>query len=120
MISFKNIKHGAHINAVGSFQPKMQEIDSETIINSRVVVDSMESALLETGDIVIPLKQGLIKKNHIYAEIGEIVNGEKKGRTSSKQLTFFKSCGVAAQDVVAAGIALENAKKKKLGEIVLL
>ena len=120
VISFDNIKKGAHINAVGSFQPKMQEIDSKTIINALVIVDSMESALKETGDIIIPIEQGFIKKSDIYAEIGEIINGEKKGRTSLDQLTFFKSCGVAVQDVVTAKAVLKNAIKNKLGKIVSL
>jgi len=120
VISFDNVKKGAHINAVGSFQPTMQEIDSKTIINALIVVDSMESALMETGDIIIPIKKGLIKKSDIYAEIGEIINGEKKGRTASNQLTFFKSCGVAVQDAVTATAALKNAIKNKLGKIAFL
>ena len=120
VISFDHLKQGAHVNAVGSFQPKMQEIDSKTISHALVVVDSTESALVETGDIVIPLDQGLIKKQHIFAEIGEIINGTKKVRLSSDQLTFFKSCGVAVQDAVTAGIALKNAESKKLGTIASL
>ena len=120
VISFDYLKQGAHVNAVGSFQPTMQEIDSKTIASSLVVVDSLESALVETGDIIIPLDKGLIKKQHICAEIGEIINGTKKGRSSSDQLTFFKSCGVAVQDVVTAGIALKNAEKQKLGIVASL
>jgi len=120
VISFDHLKNGAHVNAVGSFQPSMQEIDAKTISRSLVIVDSFESALVETGDIKIPLDQGLIKKNHIFAEIGEIINGTKKGRLSSDQLTFFKSCGVAVQDAVTAGIALKNAERKKLGTVVSL
>jgi len=118
VVSFKNLKQGVHINAVGSFQPKMQEIDSETIQNALVFVDSRESALVETGDIVIPLKQGLITENNIHAEIGELINRTKFGRTSQEQMTFFKSCGVAVQDTVSAGIALKNAERENLGTIV--
>ena len=118
VISFKNLKQGAHLNAVGSFQPSMQEIDSDTIQNALVFVDSRESALIETGDIVTPLKQGLITADKIVAEIGELINGTKSGRTSPEQLTFFKSCGVAVQDAVSAGIALKNAERENLGTIV--
>ena len=120
VISFDHLKKGAHVNAVGSFQPKMQEIDAKTISRALVVVDSRESALVETGDIKIPLEKGLIKKEHIFAEIGEIINGIKKGRSSSDQLTLFKSCGVAVQDVVTAGIVLKNAERHKLGTLASL
>jgi ornithine cyclodeaminase/alanine dehydrogenase-like protein (mu-crystallin family) len=98
----------------------MQEIDSETIRNALVVVDSRESALIETGDIVTPIKQGLITPEHIHAEIGEIINAKKHGRSSQDQLTFFKSCRVAVQDVVTAAIALKNAERDNLGTIANL
>ena len=120
VISFEHLKPGAHVNAVGSFQPTMQEIDSETICNALVVVDSRESALIETGDIVTPLKQGLITPEHIHAEIGEIINGIKSGRSTQDQLTFFKSCGVAVQDAVTAAIALKNAERENLGTLANL
>ena len=120
VISFEHLKLGAHVNAVGSFQPTMQEVDTETVSKSLVVVDSRESALVETGDIVTPLKQGMITLEHINAEIGEIINGTKSGRSSIKQLTFFKSCGVAVQDTVTAGIALKNAECENLGTIVTI
>ena len=120
VISFEHLKTGAHLNAVGSFQPTMQEIDSKTIRNALVVVDSRESALIETGDIVTPIKQGLITREHIHAEIGEIINAKKHGRSSQHQLTFFKSCGVAVQDAVTAAIALKNAERQNLGTIANL
>ena len=120
VISFGHLKIGAHVNAVGSFQPTMQEIDEETISKALVVVDSRESALVETGDIVTPLKHGLITPEHIHAEIGEIINGTKSGRSSLEQLTFFKSCGVAVQDTVTAVIALRNAERENLGTIVTI
>lgn len=118
VISFEHLKKGAHINAVGSFQKTMQEIDTNTITNSLVVVDYLESALAETGDIVIPIDQGVINQEHIFAEIGEIINGTKTKPVSANQTTFFKSCGVAVQDAVSAGIALKNAERKNLGTLI--
>jgi len=120
VISFEYLKTGTHVNAVGSFQPSMQEIDSETIRNALVIVDSRESALIETGDIATPIKQGLITPKHIHAEIGEIINAKKHGRSSQDQLTIFKSCGVAVQDAVTAAIALKNAERENLGTIANL
>ena len=117
VIAFENLKKGVHINAVGAFKPEMQEIDAETIVNALVVVDSRESVLAEAGDIVIPINQGLITQDHVYAEIGELNNKTKTGRTSSEEITLFKSCGVAVQDTVSAGIVLKNAESKNLGTL---
>ncbi len=117
VIAFENLKQGVHINAVGAFKPEMQEIDAETIVNSLVVVDSRESVFAEAGDIVIPINQGLITKDHVHAEIGELNNKTKNGRTSAEQITLFKSCGVAVQDAVSAGIILKNAESKNLGTL---
>lgn len=117
VISFENLKQGVHINAVGAFKPEMQEIDAETIINALVIADSRESVLAETGDLVIPINQGLITQDHVHAEIGEVSRKSKTGRTSPEQITLFKSCGVAVQDAVSASIVLENAEKEKLGTL---
>ncbi|MBS1254831.1 MAG: Delta(1)-pyrroline-2-carboxylate reductase [Deltaproteobacteria bacterium] len=120
VIVFENLKQGVHVNAVGSFKPEMQEIDAETIINALVVADSRESVLAEAGDLVIPINQGLITPDHIHAEIGEVINGTKTGRSSAEQLTFFKSCGVAVQDAVSAGIVMKNSERENLGTIANL
>ena len=74
VFKFKDLKPGSHINGVGSFQPSMQEIDAETILNSLVVVDSLQSGITETGDLMEPIKNNLITKNHIHAELGELLN----------------------------------------------
>ena len=117
VIAFENLKKGVHINAVGSFKPEMQEIDAETIMNALVVADSRESVLAEAGDLVIPINQGLITEDHVYAEIGELNNRTKTGRTSAEQITLYKSCGVAVQDAVSASIVLKNAEKENFGTI---
>ena len=120
VINFRDLKPGCHVSGVGSFRPDMQEIDGETIRNSLVVVDARESALAETGDLVIPIEQGLIQSDHIHAETGELVNGTKPGRTTPEQITGFKSCGVAVQDAVAARIVLDRAELAGLGTLVEL
>lgn len=111
----EDLMPGAHINAVGSFTPEMQEVDLKTIERSLVVVDSRQAVMEEAGDLVRPIEAGDIDEGHIYAELGEIVNGQKAGRTSRNQITYFKSVGVAVQDVVAAGIALSRATELDLG-----
>lgn len=109
-----DIKAGVHISGIGSYTPEMQEVPSATVARASVSVDSREAALFESGDIAIPLKEGLINEEDI-AEIGEIVLDQSKGRASKDEITFFKSVGVAVQDAVAGQLALKNARKLNLG-----
>jgi alanine dehydrogenase len=115
-----DVKPGTHINAVGAYTPEMQEIPIETVLRAKVVIDHREASLAEAGDLLIPLKQGLITEDHIYAELGEIAAGLKPGRASPEEITFFKSVGVAVQDVAAAGAVLEAARRLNLGSEVAL
>ena len=113
-----DIAPGAHVNAIGSYQPDVQEIPAETMQRALVVVDHRESALAETGDLIIPIAQGLLKETDIHAELGAIVAGKAPGRTSEHQVTLFKSVGVAVQDLAVATRALEGAQAKGLGKVV--
>ncbi len=114
------IKPGTHINGVGSFTPQMQEVDLVTVQRALVVVDSRSAVWAEAGDLIIPLENGDIKEDHIYAELGEIIAGRLPGRQSQDQITFFKSVGVAVQDAAAASIALKNALAQDLGTTISL
>ena len=106
------LKQGTHITAVGTFVPEKREVDTATIRRSdRIVVDSRADCLEEAGDLIIP-------NADIDAEIGEIVNGDKPGRQSDDEITFFKSVGVAVQDAVAASAVLAEAEAKTLGTLV--
>lgn len=111
---------GTHLNAVGSYTPQMQEVDLETVRRSLLVVDSREAVLAEAGDLIVPLNRGEIEPSHIHAELGEVLNGSKSGRTSADQITCFKSVGLAVQDAAAAGSALRNAERLGLGTVVEL
>ena len=113
-----NLKTGAHVSAIGSYTPEMQEVPAETVVRARVVADSISATLAETGDLVKPIQAGLITEKHIYAELGEIVLGQKAGRQSETEITYFKSVGVAVQDAMAAQVALKNAKEMGLGQNV--
>jgi len=102
---------GAHVTAVGTFVPEKREVDTVTIRRAhRIVVDSREDCLAEAGDLIIP-------NARIDAEIGEIINGDKPGRQSDDEITFFKSVGVAVQDAVAAAAVLAEAETKGLGTV---
>ncbi|MDX1413450.1 MAG: hypothetical protein R3293_04615 [Candidatus Promineifilaceae bacterium] len=112
------LQPGTHVNGVGSFLPTMQEVDLMTIQRALVVVDSRPAVWEEAGDLIVPLQNGEITKDHVHAELGEIIAGKRTGRQDSEQITFFKSVGVAVQDVAAAGIALKNAQAQDLGTLM--
>lgn len=109
------IKPGTHINGIGSYTPEMQEVDVITVKKAKIVVDSFEASFSEAGDLIIPLNNGEITKDHIYAELGELVIGQKDGRTSEDEITFFKSVGMAIQDASAAKHAYLVAKENNIG-----
>lgn len=114
-----DLKPGAHISAIGSYTPEMQEVPAETVARALVVVDSRSATLAETGDLLRPMQAGLFDEEHISAELGEILLGRKVGRSTPDQITYFKSVGVAVQDAMAAQLALQNAQKMGLGIEVL-
>lgn len=111
---------GTHINAIGSYKPHMREIPPETVVRSYLVVDRTDAAWEEAGDLIMPLNDGLISKDHVRAELGEIVAGTKPGRPDPLAVTFFKSVGNAIQDLAAASLVLANAEKLGLGTTVRL
>ncbi|MBI1802026.1 MAG: ornithine cyclodeaminase family protein [Chloroflexi bacterium] len=111
-----DLQAGAHVNAIGAYTPATRETDDETIRRaSRIVVDSRATVAHEAGDLVIPIKAGLMGEEAIYAELGEIVLGRKAGRQSEGEITLFKSVGNAAQDMAAARAALSRAEQLNVG-----
>jgi ornithine cyclodeaminase len=114
----EDLEPGTHLNAVGSYKPHVREVPAATVARSLVVVDRREAAWEEAGDLIIPLHDGLISRDHIHAELGELVLGRRPGRTSAEQITFFKSVGVAVQDAAAARSALSRAMELGLGTTV--
>jgi ornithine cyclodeaminase len=96
----------------------MQEVPPELIRRAKVVVDSRQACMAEAGDLLIPIRQGLIAAAHIYAELGELASGQKPGRTSAAEITLFKSVGNAVQDLAVGHLALARAERDGLGQVV--
>jgi ornithine cyclodeaminase/alanine dehydrogenase-like protein (mu-crystallin family) len=96
------LRQGTHINAVGAFQPATRELDDITIRRSRIVVDTYDGAMAEAGDLLIPLKSGVIRRENVLADLHELVSGKKPVRSNSSEITLFKSVGNALEDLVAA------------------
>lgn len=106
---------GAHLNVVGSHAPAVREADTATIKRSAVYVDLMESARNEAGDILIPIQEGAIDWDHVRGEIGAVLAGNIKGRSSPEEITLYKSQGITAQDLYAADLVYRRALKSGAG-----
>jgi ornithine cyclodeaminase/alanine dehydrogenase-like protein (mu-crystallin family) len=111
-----DLRPGTHINAVGAYTHAMQEVPAATVVRARVVVDAVEAALAEAGDLVRPLEAGLVDRAHLETELGQVVAGTRPGRTSPDQITLFKSVGNAVQDIAVARFAVERAEATGRGQ----
>jgi ornithine cyclodeaminase len=101
LIHGKFLKKGQHIDLVGSFKKDMREADDETIKRAQVYIDT-PGGMEESGDLFIPLQNGLLKRTEIKATLPELCREEKNGRISKDEITLFKSVGHALEDLVAA------------------
>ncbi len=102
------LKPGAHLDLVGAFTPEMRESDDEAVRRSSVFVDTRAGALKEGGDVVQPLKSGILKPENVLADLFELTRGEKRGRGGPDEITLFKSVGSALEDLAAAELAVER------------
>ena len=115
-----DLRPGTHVDAVGAFRPAEREVDTETVRRARVVVDAYAAALAEAGDLLIPLGEGAIRREHVVAELAELVAGSRQGRTSGSDVTLFKSVGFALEDLATATLAYHRAKERGIGAEVNL
>jgi ornithine cyclodeaminase len=110
---------GTHVNSVGYNASGAGEIDVDTIRDALLVVESRASALAPppSGPIELhnAISTGAINAEHIHAEIGELVAGDRPGRTDDTQITLYKSVGIAVQDAAAAALVLANARARGIG-----
>lgn len=114
---------GTHVTSVG-FNAVGRELDDQTVVKSLVSVESRRAALAPppagTNDLLGPIAAGLITAEHVHAELGELVSGSKPGRSSSEQITLYKSVGVAVQDAAAAALVLGRARAAGVGSEIAL
>jgi ornithine cyclodeaminase len=114
---------GVHVTSVG-YNPQGREVDDATVVDALVVVESRAAALapVPTGsnDLLQPIERGLIGADHVHAEIGELIEGSRPGRSSTEQITLYKSVGVAVQDGAAAALVLRAARERGAGREVEL
>ncbi len=104
-----DVAAGAHINLVGAHTAVTREADTSLMARARIFVDGRRAALVESGDILIPIAEGELTEEAIVGEIGEVLLGRVAGRTSDEDTTVYKSLGSVAQDLFAAAAVLEAA-----------
>ena len=109
------VSEGAHVVCVGACRPNQQEMPPALVKRSRLYVDSKDAAIVEAGDIVMNVAAGLFDASHIVGEIGELVLGRVHGRATARDITVFKSLGMAVEDLVAADLVLRRAVESGAG-----
>ncbi len=106
------LKPGAHLDLVGSFTPDMRETDNVAMQRCAVFVDTRAGALSESGDLIMPIREGAIGAEKIVAELAELCRGQHAGRAAladaDNALTLFKSVGDSREDLAAAILAFRN------------
>jgi ornithine cyclodeaminase len=112
----EDIADGTHIAAVGACRPDQREMPTALVARGRVFVDARAGALAEAGELLIPISEGAFAADHIAGELGELLIGRARGRSSPSEVTIFKSLGMAVEDVVAATLVVSRARAAGLGQ----
>lgn len=102
------LRPGQHVDLVGGFRPDMREADDAVMTVGRVFVDTRDGALAEAGDIVQPMRRGVLSEDDICGDMFDMARGSSKGRVSDTDVTVFKSVGCAIEDLIAAALAYET------------
>ncbi len=114
------VEPGTYIGALGAYTPTTRELDTETVLRARLIVDTRAGALAEAGEVCLPIAEGRMTAAHIAAEIGEVAVGLRPGRTAADEIVVFKSVGNAMQDLTLAARVLERARGLGLGRTLTL
>jgi ornithine cyclodeaminase len=114
------LRPGTHVNVVGWNASGDGEVDAETIRDSLVVVESRAAALVGPAsagafELRRAIESGVIAADHVHAEIGELLSGTVTGRSNDRQITLYRSVGVAVQDAAAAGLVVRSAQRRGVG-----
>ena len=109
------LRPGVHVTGIGSHVQDAREVDSLTLQRAKVIVDQESACLAEAGDLIQPVRAGRYDARQIYAEIGAVVAGDLPGRSDNSEITFFKSVGLAAQDLAVASLVYRRALAEGAG-----
>ena len=105
------LKPGKHLDLIGSFTPFMREADDETFLKGHVWLDTYD-ALKESGELLDPIRDGVIRADNIRGSLAELCRVDRKGRTDDGEITVFKAVGTALSDIAAAGLVYRDLSAK--------
>lgn len=111
------VSEGTHINAIGADAEDKQELETSVLKNAKVIVDAWKQAS-HSGEISSAVSEGILSEDDLFAEIGKVITGEVKGRTSENEITVFDSTGIAVQDISTAWKVYQKALDNGVGEKV--
>jgi ornithine cyclodeaminase len=111
------LKPGAHLDLIGAFKPSMRESDDEAVKRATIFVDTRAGALAEAGDIIQPIRAGVISADDIAADLAGLAGGAHAGRAREDEITLFKSVGASLEDLAAAMLAVEQYEYKASEEL---
>ena len=114
VVDATDVDDHTHVNAMGADAAGKQELDPEILLDGTVVIDDYEQCT-HSGEINVPWADGIVDEGDLYGELGEIVTGDRPGRTDDDGVTVFDSTGLAIQDVAAAHVVYEHANEDDEG-----
>jgi ornithine cyclodeaminase/alanine dehydrogenase len=116
IVSGRWFNPGLHVNAVGARpRPTDREVDGEAMARSRVVVDSLDTALAKSGDLLLAVEEGAVATTDVAGELGQVLSGSVAGREFSDQITLFDSVGIGLQDLAIGRVLYDAALERGIG-----
>lgn len=110
------LSEGTHLNVVGAApRPDEREVDGEAIARSRVVVDSIPTALSKSGDVVLAIAEGAVSEEDIDTELGQVISGLGPARSCESEITLFDSTGIGLEDLAVARLIVDRAREQRIG-----
>jgi len=104
------VRPGTHTDFIGNHHATKRECDTALVVKSKVYADSFDNCFREAGEVLVPISEGAITKDHVLAELTRMCAGNATLRTSPTEITLFKSIGMALSDLTGAGAAYRSAE----------
>jgi len=110
-----DVSPGTHVIAIGAYTPESRELGTRLVSRSSLYVDSIDAAMEEAGDILIPIAEGAITKGSLRGDLAGLVSGAQQGRTTNSEITIFKAVGLAFEDNAVGWMVYRRAVESGFG-----
>lgn len=111
------VKPGCTISCVGTYEPHKHELDPAVLPRTaKIICDSKDAVMAESGDLLIPIREGIISESDVLGSLGDVINGTVAGRENDDEIIVFENVGIAALDLVAAKVIYDKAVEKGIGQ----